>query len=369
MSIQVYGIFDSLFSLGDVSNGIASHLTGLMKDVQLASILRPHSYWDNVLQRLPCQNGFGVSDPRLSPFAGINKNASIGIYIGPLPIPFSLLRDHKFKIAFLVCERRDLRASDIENCNDFDLICTPSEFCKEVFVSAGVTAPIRKVLHGLTDSFKPATYAATPNRFTFFNTFATFAPPERKGLDELLECFCDVFSGDATTELVLRTHLTTSILQKIDAANLRANVRIEELIYDDVENYVARFSKVQCLVHPSKAEGFGLTPFHALACEVPVIAPRHTGMQEYLTDDLAAEVEWHATTIAPYGIEINKDSLRDQLALMRTSWPMWRNKLKTLGPIFRRSFAWPKVLEPFLDALQKILKGGTMSEVLSAWEG
>ena len=47
------------------------------------------------------------------------------------------------------------------------------------------------------------------------------------------------------------------------------------------------FSRMNCTVHPSRGEGFGLVPLQSLACETPVIAPAVTGMTEYLTPDRA----------------------------------------------------------------------------------
>jgi glycosyltransferase involved in cell wall biosynthesis len=42
--------------------------------------------------------------------------------------------------------------------------------------------------------------------------------------------------------------------------------------------------KADVLIHPTYEDGFGYAPMEALACGLPVIATRDTGMNEYIRD-------------------------------------------------------------------------------------
>ena len=163
----------------------------------------------------------------------------------------------------------------------------PSSFCRAAFVSSGATRPIRVIPHGLGEAFRPYEDVHPPARFTIFNTFGAFAPPERKGFRELLECFATAFPGDTTTAPVIRTHATDSALEHIDRYSSRATVELEPLTYGTREQFARRLCSVHCVAHPSKGEGFGLVPFQAIGCETPVIAPATTGMAEYINPGTA----------------------------------------------------------------------------------
>jgi glycosyltransferase involved in cell wall biosynthesis len=41
------------------------------------------------------------------------------------------------------------------------------------------------------------------------------------------------------------------------------------------------FSRVQCMVYPSRGEGFGLIPFEAMASGLPTIVPAHGGTSDF----------------------------------------------------------------------------------------
>lgn len=67
--------------------------------------------------------------------------------------------------------------------------------------------------------------------------------------------------------------------------------------YVPPEELVRLYQRAACLVHPSRYEGFALTPAEAMACGTPVVARPDAAVAELvgdagiLTDDLAAGVE------------------------------------------------------------------------------
>src|SRR5262249_9751658 len=45
------------------------------------------------------------------------------------------------------------------------------------------------------------------------------------------------------------------------------------------------YAEADCLVYPTRAEGFGLPVAEAMACKVPVIATRYSGLMDFCSDE------------------------------------------------------------------------------------
>ena len=66
---------------------------------------------------------------------------------------------------------------------------------------------------------------------------------------------------------------------EIITANLTAQVNQDkQIIMDSYDLY----DDIDCVVIPSRGEGFGLIPFEALQCGVPIITTENLGSDEYL---------------------------------------------------------------------------------------
>ncbi len=100
----------------------------------------------------------------------------------------------------------------VESCNRMDEIWVPSQFNRETFAGAGVQPDkLRVIPYGVdTRIFTPTTPAA-PFRFDSsvksFKFLYTLALDYRKGLDRLLEAYCNEFTAWDDVALVLKVYI------------------------------------------------------------------------------------------------------------------------------------------------------------------
>jgi glycosyltransferase involved in cell wall biosynthesis len=114
----------------------------------------------------------------------------------------------------------------------------------------------------------------------------------RKGVDLLLEAFLAEFSAREPVELALHCagagqgEEFNHCLQTIQRVNPHGRVRLSSAARPP--EWMSRlYNRSDCLITLSRGEGWCLPLAEALLCEVPVIAPRSTGMAEYLDDSIA----------------------------------------------------------------------------------
>jgi len=114
----------------------------------------------------------------------------------------------------------------------------------------------------------------------------------RKGVDLLLEAFLTEFSAEEPVELRLqcpgagRGEEFNHCLESIQRLRPQGRVRLNASERSP-ESMNVLYNESDCVVTLSRGEGWCMPLTEALLCEVPVIAPRSTGMAEYLDDSIA----------------------------------------------------------------------------------
>jgi glycosyltransferase involved in cell wall biosynthesis len=183
-----------------------------------------------------------------------------------------------------------------------DEVWTPTEYCRAMFLEAGI-APERVTVvpNGIDpDRFSPdrpiepyplATRAAF--RFLYIGGVLP-----RKGVDVLLAGYRRAFTAGDDVALILKLFGTRSFYQLADGgASLRAFadgpttpelVLIDEELTDD--DVVRLYRSCHALAFPYRSEGFGLPMLEALACGLPVIATAGGAADAFLDDDVAYRI-------------------------------------------------------------------------------
>jgi glycosyltransferase involved in cell wall biosynthesis len=183
----------------------------------------------------------------------------------------------------------DLPPDWIKALGNADGVIVPSEFDRVVFARH-----IPKVFVA-PQSSDPEIFYPQPERRADGHEAFTFlyvgSYGFRKGVDLLLKAFLCEFSQTEPVDLRLqcpdirdedRRHCS-ELIQKLNPAG-RVFLDSSALTPEAMNH---RYNESDCVVTLSRGEGWCMPLSEALLCEVPVIAPRSTGMLAYLDDSVA----------------------------------------------------------------------------------
>ncbi len=345
--IQCYGMFGSILSFENVATQLFAEIARYFDEVSF------HDYRHRVHTAVP-----GFEDRSF-----IYPKAKIAIFHGVVQkaLP-EVMAGHQFRIGCLVCDADKIPVSEIELCHQsFDLVVIPSKFCQRVFESSGLKTQTLVIPHGITTAFT-ATANDCEDSFTFYNVYSQMRP-FRKSEDELINAFVKAFSLDPGYQLILRTEYTKSLADKINKAQAMQVITVIEDELPEAE-YVRSFSQAHALVHPSKAEGFGMIPLQALACETPVIATGVTGLADYLNKDNAMILRTSGMVACKHDVgesiggqyhAIDEEHLVNCLIEMADNWKQEKQKASQAAASIRENYSWQQVAKPLIAAIENEL--------------
>ena len=154
------------------------------------------------------------------------------------------------RLGVAMFESTRIPAGFTEVLNACQAVVTPSRFCRDIFVDAGVTSPITVAPLGLNPLY---TYANRPADRPL--TFLAFIDRGmRKGGIEAMQAFIAAFGDDENYRLILKGRTS-----KVNAEILNTNI---ELIQRDMtpEELYQLYLQADVLINPHKGEGWGLLP-------------------------------------------------------------------------------------------------------------
>lgn len=202
--------------------------------------------------------------------------------------PYSLPRiEAPYRIIYTMFESNKIPDDWIDYLKAADEVWVPSHWCANVFEKAGVKVRVMNLGYNANAY---TYYERTPARkarrdFTFlhYNAFNI-----RKGFTEVFKAFVEEFEKTEPVKLILKTTQNQSPLPitKSEYPNI-------ECIYGKIaDNEMFDIMKrSDCLVFPSRGEGFGMDPLECMATGMPAIVPNAHGITEYFDPDYMYEVK------------------------------------------------------------------------------
>jgi len=158
----------------------------------------------------------------------------------------------------------------------------------------------------------------TKKNFKFLHISSCFS---RKGIDVLLEAYCNTFSTKDDVCLIIKTfpniHNNVEKLIALQKSNKKDCPSIELINKDLEDGYIVDlYQKCDCLVAPSRGEGYGLPMAEAMLFDLPVITTGFSGQIDFcnnknswLIDYSFQKANTHMNLFNSYWAEPNIESL------------------------------------------------------------
>ena len=257
ISIYAPGHWDLADSYGLIACQLARHLTALGARINAFAL------------------GEAVHDSQSDDIRSIT-NRPIRAALGGLVLAYPTAYD-KYgplsmagpRVAITMFESTRLPAGWAESLNTCQAVIVPSQFCREVFLAAGVTVPVHVIPLGIDETYQPARRAADSNPYTFL-AFADRG--RRKGLHEAMGAFVQAFGDDTRYRLILKMRARD---QRINVLNPNIDMVQQDMSPADL---CALYHQADCMVFPAHGEGFGLPPREFAATGGTVIATHWGGL-------------------------------------------------------------------------------------------
>lgn len=171
--------------------------------------------------------------------------------------------------------------------NMADEVIVPSKWCAEVFAKSGVKASV--VPLGYNDRAfvyidRPIPIeSGLPFTFIHYDSFNL-----RKGFAEVFKAFTEEFSPDEPVRLILKTAQNAVAIPLMKSQYPNIDTITGTLPEHEL---VDLLKQANCMVYPSRGEGFGITPLEAMATGLPAILPNEHGISEYFHSKYMLEVK------------------------------------------------------------------------------
>jgi glycosyltransferase involved in cell wall biosynthesis len=192
-----------------------------------------------------------------------------------------------YRIGYTMLEVDRLPDAWVTLANQMDEVWTPSDWGKAIFAASGVTRPI----HTLPLGIDPARFAPGPARAQLRDRtvfLSIFEWSVRKGWDVLLRAYRAAFQPSDAVALVLKidSHAPGDNPLRVLAELLPAPSPPVSVLYNQplsAERLAELYRSADCLVLPTRGEGWGMPVLEAMACGVPAIATDWSAISAFLS--------------------------------------------------------------------------------------
>lgn len=219
-------------------------------------------------------------------------------FTAPPNFPDRFLKTSKVKMALYDYESSIMNPNWRRYYQEVDFVVPSSKYVAEMFERNGCPSEKIKIVHHGVDlnifhaGIQPM---ELPTQKTF--KFLCVAEPHyRKQIDKLLEVYCSNFSSKDDVTLILKTKIFKDGDQlkpfEMDLRPILNKLKNKygpfmpeiKIISKRIDNIASLYTACNAFVLMTASEGWGIPYLEALACGIPVIAPRHGGQLDFLND-------------------------------------------------------------------------------------
>lgn len=265
-----------------------------------------------------------------------------------------------------------------------DGMMVPSRHVLSALRKSGVAIPIEIIHTGVEAPFEDRADTepfdlGTNKAFRFLHVSSAFP---RKGCDVLLRAYVEEFSSDDNVCLVIKSfpNIHNTVAEQIEQTRLH-NRRCPEIIHFDrdmsVQEVSSLYRSASCLVHPARAEGFGLPVAEAMLAHVPVIVTNYSGLTEFCNTETALLVDYKmAKSESHFDVEGAEWAEPDIQHLRTHMRNIYENPLHVLDKVERaasviaRDFNWGRVADhaiEFMQSVERLRRQTIRAGMVTSW--
>jgi len=223
--------------------------------------------------------------PRVQQIAqrGLHVETTYGIRMSTPP-SFNLAPG-SVKIGFSMWEFIPFPQAWVAGTNMVAANFVPCEQNKQLWIEAGCTQPVYVIPLGA--DVEVYQYYERPPRETFTFVMAGTLSA-RKNPNMVVEAFLDLFKDVDDVYLYIKSAPYLAHGFNFD------KIKVINDLYEEGE-MAEMYKSCDVFVYPSQGEGWGMSPCEAMATGIPAIAPAHSGMAEYMTDEIGYPIRFEPT--------------------------------------------------------------------------
>lgn len=225
----------------------------------------------------------GPSDIHVEPYFWINMTYPLGVRY----------HDCCYNIGYVMFETETFPDVFAQNLTKQHEIWTPSTFCRDSIVKAGLPNVFVMPLGVDTELFNPSKVKPMqcPDKIDGkYKFLSVMGYSERKGVSTLIRAFAEEFKKEEDVILYIKGGWYHPHKAQEEINNVTKDIKDPPYIHLDFtiypENILAQIYKmVDVFVLPTRGEGFGLPYAEAMSMELPTIGTRWSGNLDFMNDD------------------------------------------------------------------------------------
>jgi glycosyltransferase involved in cell wall biosynthesis len=278
----------------------------------------------------------------------------------------------------------------IDKCNEMDAIIVPSTFTKTVAkISGPLETPVYVVPEWYNEKIdtdiKPLQIKLNSKfNFLMIGTVTGRSPDnDRKNLFYGIKWFCEKFKGDKKVGLVLKTsfgkgttidrQMTINTIQNIlnevrPGKFPKVNILHGNMTETDIASIYCH-KKINCLLAPTRGEGYGLPIIEAASSGMPVVATGWSGHTDFLKDDYYTKLDYTLGNISKDRIDnrifmkgtrwanVNEDDFKMKIKDVVDNYPIHLDNAKILQNSIKQNFSKSSVIQTYNSFLKDVIEG------------
>jgi len=199
----------------------------------------------------------------------------------------------RYKIGYTMLEVDGFPSDWVQQANRLNEIWVPSEFNRQGFLRCGLKRPIHLMPLGVNTNYFHPDITSHTNPLGEFIFLANFEWGERKEPWMLLRAFSETFRADEPVRLlckIINRDPNVAVKTEISLLDLKdSGGKISFLFNLEFPHYQlgSLYRSADCLVSPTRGEGWDMPLMEAMACGLPCIATDWGAHKEFVHDGIA----------------------------------------------------------------------------------